>query len=154
MQYFPILSGKALHVLCMQVAEPEGFGAKKTKGKTAGGKRAASAEPPNGIKKFFRPTDQPATSADAEPAAAAVARAASPPPAQGSASAPVSAAASPDRDSMRRLAADAAVRRMQQCGEAAQSANDHREQSSLAPAQLQRPEEAPEVVVISDDEPD
>ncbi len=148
------MTSKSFCAVCTQVAEPEGFGARKNKGKTAGAKRAASAEPPNGIKKFFRPTDAPATSADAGPAAVVAVSAASPPPAQGSASAPVSAAASPDRDSMRRLAADAAVRRMQRHSEAAQSVLKLREQASHAPAQLQHRKEEPEVVVISDDEPD
>ena len=136
------VSGRAIRA---QVAEPEGFGMKKSKGKATDRKRAASADPSNSIKNFFkkeRPTDLPSTSA------AANARAASP-PAHGSASAPVSAAASPDRDSMRRLLADAAMRRLAQVVDAAQSASQVRVEPTVhAPAQPRANDR--EVVVISD----
>ena len=146
----PCCEGNAQFALAhVQIAEPEGFGAKKPKAKAVEKKRAASTEPPDGIKKFLRPADAASTSAEASSAPASAAARAASPPAHGWSSAPVSATASPDRDTMRRLMADAAMRRLERPNGAVQTTSQLSEQEPMR-APTQPPRVEADVLVISD----
>ena len=130
-----------------QVAEPEGYGAKSTKAKAAEKKRAPpAAEPLNSIKKFLKPTNAGSTSA--EPPADAVTGTPSGEALTGEAPAALTPI-QPNQDAMRRLLADAALRRIQRPRSAAtDSSRTSVQTSSTEPSEPRAVE--PEVIVVSD----